>query len=65
MLTQSSTPRMSGLMPTLRSVSLVSDAPMKNSERVMRCLASFATAPLNSPPTDAAASPISEALLNM
>ena len=63
MLIHRSTPWTRGRMPTLRNVSLVSDAPIKKSERVMRCLASLFTAPLNSPPIAAALSPMSEALL--
>lgn len=65
MLIHSSTPWTRGRMPTLRSVSRVSDAPIKKSERVMRCLASLFTALLNSPPADAAPSPMGEALLNI
>ena len=65
MLIHSSTPWIRGRRPTLRNVSLVSDAPIKKSESVMRCLASLLTAPLNSPPIAAAPSPISEALLNI
>lgn len=64
MLIQSNTPCTSGLTPTLRSVSRVSEAPMKKSESVMRCLASLLMAPLNWLPILAAVSPIIEALLS-
>ena len=64
MLIQSITPCKSGLRPTQRSVSRVSDAPMKKSESVMRFFASLFTAPLNSVPIPAAVSPMSAALLS-
>lgn len=64
MLIQSITPCTSGLRPTQRSVSRVSDAPMKKSESVMRFFASLFTAPLNCEPMPAAVSPMSAALLS-
>ena len=65
MLIHNITPCSKGFKPTLRSVSRVSEAPIKNSDSVMRCLASLLTAPLNMLPALAAVSPISEALLKM
>ena len=65
MLTHSITPCTSGRTPTLRNVSLVSEAPIKKSERVIRCFANLFTAPLKSLPIVAAVSPMSEALLNI
>ena len=62
-LIHNSVPWMSGRVPTLRRVLRVSDAPMKNSDRVIRCFASLFTAPLNALHMVAALSPMSDALL--
>ena len=55
-------PCMSGRMPTAFSVLRVSPAPMKNSDRVMICFASWLTPLLNAVPMLAALSPINDAL---
>lgn len=62
MLIQSITPCTSGFKPTWRNVSRVSDAPMKNSDSVMRFFASLPTALLNCVPTLAAVLPTSDSL---
>ena len=62
---QSKMPCISGRMPTDFSVLGVSDAPIKNKDNVMNCLASLLMVSPMCPPIEAAVSPIKAELLSM
>ncbi len=64
MTIQSKMPWMSGRMPTAFNVLRVRPAPMKKRDRVMICLARWLMPPLMAAPTDAALSPMREALVS-